>query len=136
MLKAQRLQGVLRWKINFTESGFLGEANLAGWHGIWLDTTSVKSIQDFVDVAAARSKNKDLLGASLPALADFLFSSNSELGKICIAWSGWQELIKSAPEAAQEIADVLDSVCQEHSGVVLVCDSVGTFVGISELSQG
>jgi len=39
MLKAQRLNGVLRWKVTFTESGFKGETNLAAWNGIWIETS-------------------------------------------------------------------------------------------------
>lgn len=136
MLKTQRLNGVVRWKVNFTESGFLGEANLATWSGIWLDTSAVKSIHDFVDIAANQTSNSHLVGATLVELVEAIFpSENSEL-KTCIAWSGWQDLIKSSPEAALEIAEVLDQICHERSAVVLVCDSSGAFPGISELSQG
>ena len=65
MLKAHRLLGVLRWKVNFTESGFSGETNLAGWNGIWLDTSAAKSIQDFVDVVATESNKLNLVYLSL-----------------------------------------------------------------------
>ena len=39
-------------------------------------------------------------------------------------------------QEALEIAEALDLACQERSAVVIVCDSVGSFPGISELSQG
>jgi len=136
MLKAQRLQGVLRWKVNFTESGFTGETNLAGWNGLWLDTSAAKSIQDFVDVVATESKNLSLVGGTLPDLVDSIIPSGDDHGSICIAWTGWQDLMKASPEAALEIAELLDAVCQERSAVVVVCDSAGSFPGISELSQG
>lgn len=136
MLKAHRLLGVLRWKVNFTESGFSGETNLAGWNGIWLDTSAAKSIQDFVDVVATESNKLNLVGGTLSDLIDFVMPSGDAQGSTCIAWTGWQDLMKSAPEAALEIAEILDAVCQERSGVVLVCDSVGSFPGISELAQG
>jgi hypothetical protein len=136
MLKAQRLQGVLRWKVNFTESGFTGETNLAGWSGLWLDTSAAKSIQDFVDVAATESKNSSLVGGALPDLLDAIIPASEGDTNICIAWSGWQDLMKASPEAALEIAELLDAICQERSAVVVVCDSTGSFPGISELSQG
>lgn len=136
MLKAQRLIGVMRWKVNFTESGFKGEANLAAWNGLWLETSQVKSIQDFVDVAANQSANPELVGGTLADLIDTLIANDSALGNTCIAWSGWQDLIKSEPQTALEIAESFDAVCQERSAVLLVCDSVGSFPGISELSQG
>ena len=136
MLKAHRLLGVLRWKVNFTESGFSGETNLAGWNGIWLDTSAAKSIQDFVDVVATESNKLNLVGGTLSDLIDFVMPSGDAQGSTCIAWTGWQDLMKSAPEAALEIAEILDAVCQERSGVVFVCDSVGSCPGISELAQG
>jgi hypothetical protein len=136
MLKAQRLIGVMRWKVNFTESGFKGEANLAAWNGLWLETSGVKSIQDFVDVAATQTSNPQLVGRPLTDLIDTLIPSDSAHGSTCIAWSGWQDLIKSQSQAALDIAEAFDLVCQERSAVVLVCDSVGSFPGISELSQG
>ena len=136
MLKAQRLSGVVRWKVNFTESGFLGESNLAGWNGLWLETSGVKSTQDFVDVSAAQISKPELIGCSLSALTESIFTSDGDGKSTCIAWSGWQDLMKSEPQAALEIAEALDLRSQESSDVVVVCDSVGSFPGISELSQG
>lgn len=136
MLKAQRLQGVLRWKVNFTESGFIGETNLAGWTGLWLDTSAAKSVQDFIDFVATESKNLTLVGGTLSDLVDAIFPLGDDHGSICIGWTGWQDLMKASPEGALEIAELLDSVCQERSAVVVVSDSVGSFPGISELSQG
>jgi hypothetical protein len=136
MLKANRLNGVLRWKVNFTESGFKGETNLAGWNGLWLETSSVKSIQDFVDVAANQTSNPNLIGSTLPELIESLISNSQASEDVCIAWSGWQDLIKSNPQAALEIAEAFESSCQDLSAVVLVCDSAGSFAGISELSAG
>ena len=136
MLKADRLSGVMRWKVNFTESGFKGEANLAAWTGLWLDTSGVKSTQDFVDVAANQTSNPQLVGHTLAELIEKMFSSDTSDDSICVAWSGWQDLMKSAPAEALEIAEAFELGCQERLAVVLVCDSVGSFPGISELSQG
>ena len=136
MLKADRLSGVMRWKVNFTESGFKGEANLAAWNGLWLDTSGVKSIQDFVDVAANQTSNPQLVGHTLAELIEKMFSTDTSDDSICVAWSGWQDLMKSAPAEALEIAEAFELGCQERLAVVLVCDSVGSFPGISELSQG
>lgn len=136
MLKAQRLNGVVRWKVNFTESGFLGEVNLAGWRGTWIETSEVKSLQDFVDVAANQSANPNLIGATLAELIDTVFSDQDSSVGTCIAWTGWQDLLKSSPQVALEIAESFDSACQERQAVVMVCGSVGTFPAISELSQG
>ena len=136
MLKANRLSGVMRWKVNFTESGFSGETNLAAWRGLWLDTSDVKSTQEFVDLTANQTSNPQLVGHDLAELVNVIFSDDNSGGPMCIAWSGWQDLIKAAPEDAQEIAELLDSACQECAGVVLVCDSTGNFPAISELSQG
>ena len=136
MLKAQRLNGVLRWKVTFTEAGFKGETNLAAWNGIWIETSAVKSIQDFVDVVANQISNPKLVGSSLAELIEFMVSGVESIGSTCIGWSGWQDLLKTDPQSALEIAEALDSACQERSAVVIVCDSVGSFPGISELSQG
>ena len=136
MLKANRLSGVMRWKVNFTESGFTGETNLAGWNGVWLATSDVKSVQDFVDLTANQTSNPQLVGHTLAEMIEVIFSADNAAENICVAWSGWQDLIKSAPQEALEIAEALDLGCQERSAVVLVCDSVGSFPGISELSQG
>ena len=136
MLKAQRLNGVLRWKVTFTESGFKGETNLAAWDGIWIETSAVKSTQDFVDVVANQTSNPKLVGSSLAQLIETIFSGVEPAGNTCIGWSGWQDLLKTDPQAALEIAEALDIACQERSAVVVVCDSVGSFPGISELSQG
>lgn len=136
MLKAQRLNGVLRWKVTFTESGFKGETNLAAWNGIWIETSAVKSTQDFVDVVANQTSNPTLVGSSLAQLIETIISGVEPAGNTCIGWSGWQDLLKTDPQVALEIAEALDIACQERSAVVIVCDSVGSFPGISELSQG
>ena len=136
MLKAQRLNGVLRWKVTFTESGFKGETNLAAWNGIWIETSAVKSTQDFVDVVANQTSNPTLVGSSLAQLIETIISGVEPAGNTCIGWSGWQDLLKTDPQAALEIAEALDIACQERTAVVIVCDSVGSFPGISELSQG
>lgn len=136
MLKAQRLNGVLRWKVTFTESGFKGETNLAAWSGIWIETSAVKSTQDFVDVVANQTSNPTLVGSSLGQLIETIISGVEPAGNTCIGWSGWQDLLKTDPQAALGIAEALDLACQERSAVVIVCDSVGSFPGISELSQG
>ena len=136
MLKAQRLSGVMRWKVTFTESGFNGETNLAGWKGVWLDTSAVKSVQDFIDVVANQISRPKLIGATLAELVEVLISGDEKLGDTCIAWTGWQDLMKSDSQGALEIAEALELACQVGSTVVLVCDSVGSFSGISELSQG
>ncbi len=136
MLKAQRLNGVVRWKVNFTESGFMSEVNLATWNGLWLETSEVKKIQDFVDIAANQTSNPQLIGATLGELLAALFTDQDSAVSTCIAWSGWQDLMKTSPQEALEIAESLDLVCHERSAVVLVCGSVGAFPGISELSQG
>ncbi len=136
MLKAQRLSGVMRWKVTFTELGFKGEANLAGWNGVWLETSAVKSVQEFIDVSANQIANPKLVGSSLADFIEILMLRDEKLGSICIAWSGWQDLIKSDPQGALEITEAMELACQEGSRVVLVCDSVGSFPGISELSQG
>jgi len=136
MLKANRLSGVMRWKVNFTESGFSGETNLAGWNGLWLDTTDVKSIQDFVDFAAHQTSNAHLVGCTMADLVTAIFPAENSVENICMAWSGWQDLVKAAPQDAQDIADSFELACQGISAVVVVCDSTGAFPGISELSQG
>lgn len=136
MLKANRLSGAMRWKVNFTEAGFKGEANLAAWNGIWLDTSDVKSIQDFVDVTAIQISSPHLVGHTLAELVSAIFSGGETAGSTCVAWSGWQDLIKVSAQDAQTIAESFDQACSESSGVVLICDSVGSFPGISELSQG
>ena len=136
MLKAQRLSGVMRWKVTFTESGFKGETNLAGWNGIWLETSAVKSVREFIDVCANQIGNPKLIGSSLVEFVETLLAGDEKLGSTCIAWSGWQDLIKSDSQAALEITEAMEVACQEGSNVVLVCDSVGSFPGISELSQG
>lgn len=136
MLKAQRLSGVMRWKVTFSESGFRGETNLAGWNGVWLETSAVKSVQEFIDVSANQIGNPKLIGTSLAKFLEILISSEENLENTCIAWSGWQDLIKSDPQGALEITEAMDAACEENSNVVLVCDSAGSFPGISELSQG
>lgn len=136
MLKAQRLSGVMRWKVTFTESGFRGETNLAGWNGVWLETSSVKSVQEFVDVSANQISIPLLVGSSLAELIQALVSSNEKQVDTCIAWSGWQDLVKADPQGALEITEAMELACQKGSTVILVCDSVGSFSGISELSQG
>ena len=88
MLKAERLSGVLRWKVNFTAQVISGEAGLAGWDHVWLDTKAVKSEQDFVDVAANQIAKPELLGKSVAELINILFASKPETG-ICIAWTNW-----------------------------------------------
>ena len=136
MLKANRLSGVMRWKVNFTESGFKSETTLATWIGMWLDTSGIKTIQDFVDFAANQTSNSHLVGRTLAELVDAILPAGDSAGTTCLAWSGWQDLMKASPSDAQVIAEVLELACQESSAVVLVCDSVGSFPGISELSQG
>jgi hypothetical protein len=136
MLKAHRLSGVMRWRVNFTESGFKGETNLAGWDGLWLDTSHVKSTQDFVDVVAIQTSNSNFVGRTIEELIEKLVVAEDAVGGLCIAWSGWQDLLKASPQAAQDIADSFDLACQDISAVVLVCDTVGSFLGISELAQG
>lgn len=136
MLKAQRLTGVLRWKVNFTEAVVAAEAGLAGWDYIWLDSSGARSEQDFIDLVAQQILRPDLVGCDLTTIAQELVGLDGVAENFCIAWSGWQELVKSDSSAAQRIADELEVAGNEKTNVVLVCDSSGNFPGISELTQG
>ncbi|MFM1778270.1 MAG: hypothetical protein RL741_888 [Actinomycetota bacterium] len=136
MLKAQRLTGVLRWKVNFTEAVVAAEAGLAGWNYIWLDSSGARAEQDFIDLVAQQILRPDLVGCDLVAIAHELVGFDGDTANYCIAWTGWQELVKSDSGAAQRIADELEAAGSEKTNVVLVCDSSGNFPGISELTQG
>ena len=136
MLKAQRLTGVLRWKVNFTEAVVAAEAGLAGWNYIWLYSSGAKSEQDFIDLVAQQILRPDLVGCDLAAIAHELVGLDGVTPECCIAWTGWQELVKSDAGAAQRIAEELEAAGNEKTNVVLVCDSSGNFPGISELTQG
>ena len=135
MLKAERLSGVLRWKVNFSEPVISGEAGLAGWNYIWLDTSSVTSDRELVDVAANQISKPALLGAAISELVTTLIPTPADL-KTVIAWTNWQDLVKADLTTAQNFAEQLDEACQGQSAVVIVCDSVGQFPGIAELTQG
>lgn len=136
MLRAQRLSGVLRWKVNFTETVIAAEAGLAGWDYIWLDSSGARSEQDFIDLVAQQILHPELVGCDLATIAQELVSLGGATTSHCIAWSGWQELVKSDSSAAQRIADALEDAGNEKASVILVCDSGGNFPGISELTQG
>ena len=136
MLKAQRLTGVLRWKVNFTQAVIAAEAGLAGWDFIWLDSSGARSEQDFIDLVAQQILRPDLVGCDLAVIAHQLVGLDGVTASYCIAWTGWQELVKSDSAAAQRIADELEDAGSEKTNVVLVCDSSGNFPGISELTQG
>ena len=135
MLKAQRLSGVLRWKVNFSEQVISGEAELAGWNYIWLDTRAVTTDRELVDLAANQISSPELLDSAISDLVSALVPNGSEQ-KTLIVWSNWQELVKADLTTAQNIAEQLDEACREKSAVVIVCDSVGQFPGIAELTQG
>ena len=135
MLKAQRLSGVLRWKVNFTEQVISGEAELAGWNYIWLDTRAVTTDRELVDLAANQISSPELLDSAISDLVSALVPNGSEQ-KTLIVWSNWQELVKADLTTAQNFAEQLDEACREKSAVVVVCDSVGQFPGIAELTQG
>jgi hypothetical protein len=135
MLKAERLSGVLRWKVNFSEPVISGEAGLAGWNYIWLDTSSVTSDRELVDVAAVQISKPVLLGAAISDLVSALVPTDTDQ-KTCIAWTNWQDLVKADLATAQNLAEQLDEACRDKSVVVIVCDSVGQFPGIAELPQG
>jgi hypothetical protein len=136
MLKAQRLTGVLRWKVNFTEAVIAAEAGLAGWDFIWVDSSGAVSEQDFIDLVAQQLLRPDLVGCDISAIVEELLRRPAATTNLCIAWTGWQELVKADSSAAQRIADQLDEAGSEQANVVLVCDSTGNFLGISELTQG
>lgn len=136
MLKAQRLSGVLRWKVNFTEAVIAAEAGLAGWDFIWIDSSGAVSERDFIDLVAQQLLRPDLVGCGISEIAFELVGRNGMAANVCIAWTGWQELVKSDLSAAQRIADHLDEAGSEPANVVLVCDSSGNFPGLSELTQG
>ena len=51
----------------------MGEVNLAAWNGLWLDTSGVKSTQDFVDIAANQTSNPQLVGHTLAELIEKMF---------------------------------------------------------------
>ena len=136
MLKAQRLAGVLRWKVNFTESVIAAEAGLAGWDFIWIDSSGAVSEQDFIDLVAQQLLRPDLVGCDISVIAQELLRRPAATTNFCIAWTGWQELVKADSSAAQRIADQLDEAGSEQANVILVCDSSGNFPGISELTQG
>jgi len=135
MLKAQRLSGVLRWKVNFSEQVISGEAELAGWNYIWLDTRAVTTDRELVDLAANQISSPELLDSAISDLVSALVPNGSEQ-KTLIVWSNWQELVKADLTTAQNFAEQLDEACREKSAVVIVCDSVGQFPGIAELTQG
>ena len=135
MLKAQRLSGVLRWKVNFSEQVISGEAELAGWNYIWLDTRAVTTDRELVDLAANQISSPELLDSAISDLVSALVPNGSEQ-KTLIVWSNWQELVKADLTTAQNFAEQLDEACREKSAVVVVCDSVGQFPGIAELTQG
>lgn len=136
MLKAQRLAGVLRWKVNFTQPLIAAEANLAGWEFLWLDSTSAATEQEFIDLAAQQILRPDLVGCGLVEIVRELVAFGDSQRDICIAWTGWQDLIKSEPGVAKHIAEEIEEAGSTRANVVLVCDSSGAFPGISELTQG
>lgn len=136
MLKAQRLSGVLRWKVNFTEAVISAEAGLAGWDFIWIDSSGAVSERDFIDLVAQQILRPDLVGCGLSEIAVELVGHNGMAANVCIAWTGWQELVKSDLSVAQLIAEQLDVAGSDPGNVVLVCDSSGNFPGLSELTQG
>jgi hypothetical protein len=136
MLKAQRLDGVLRWKVNFTQPLIAAEANLAGWDFLWLDSASAVTEQEFIDLSAQQISRPDLVGCGLVEIVRELVALGDITRGICIAWTGWQDLIKSDPSVAKLIAEEIEEAGSTRTNVVLVCDSSGAFPGISELTQG
>lgn len=136
MLKAQRLAGVMRWKVNFTSPVISAEANLAGWDFLWLDSSSAVTEREFIDLSAQQISRPDLVGCSLPDIVHELLEYGDLEREICIAWTGWQDLVKAEPLVAKNIAQEIEEAGSARTNVVLVCDSSGNFPGISELTQG
>lgn len=130
LLKSGRLTGVLRWKVDLTESQVEIEANLSGRSGFLLDTSGAKSLSEFFAVAAKQLKlpTSDLTNFELN-LADLLDGGS----EIFIAWTGWQDLVAQSKADSQSIVEIFESFTEKNSTVVLVIDRAGKFDGLGEL---
>ena len=137
LLKTGRLTGVMRWKVNLSESAAKDEAQIAKWRCHYFDSAGAKTIEDCL---AKFSNEPKLAGISLSNLSESftnLFQENQiEIpSKVLVVWSGWQDLIEADSSQARIISDCLEQVLQDNSGLVLVVDSQGKFPDLDQLTS-
>lgn len=132
LLKAGHLHGAIRWKVDIDSGVAEQEIAMAGASQVVLDTTGVKTLDEFFAVFTQQVQGD---GASLVDLSNFESVLAAHGANTAFLWTGWQEFVKHAPADATVVADIFDSVSSQWPGVVLVLGKQGAFPNVGELTS-
>lgn len=101
-----------------------GEAELAGWRALQLDTSDVDSVHAFYDEISAAWALPSWFGRNLDALFDVLGDLTEN--PIVLVWDGSRQLAEVDPMMYSAVVDVLrDAVGQSESFAVIFRDDLG-----------
>lgn len=100
-----------------------GEAELAGWRALQLDTTDVVSVPAFYDEVSAAWNLPSWFGRNLDALFDVLADLTET--PVVLVWDGSSQLAEVDPMLYSAVIDVLrDAVGQSASFAVIFHDDL------------
>lgn len=132
LLNSGHLSGLIRWKVSLTKESIQSESSIARRAGYFLDSTSVKSLEDFLTLTGNQISQKNLNLTNLEqVLLDLPVGENGAV----LAWSGWQEFLKESPTEAKGIASIFEAVANQANWVFLVVDPKGDFPDLAQLAS-
>lgn len=133
LLKSGHLSGVVRWKVDLSNQIVATEISASGFAGYFLETSGAITLEQTFELFSNQLKFGKL---SLTNFESQLKTLVPTQAGIFIAWSGWQDFVKTNPEDAAGVIDIFESACESWPGVVLVVDKVGKFQNLNELAAG
>jgi hypothetical protein len=132
LLKAGHLHGAIRWKVDIDSGVAEQEIAMAGASQVVLDTTGVKTLDEFFAVFTQQVQGESAAHVDLSNFESVLAAHGANTA---LLWTGWQEFVKHAPADASVVADILDSASSQWPGVVLVLGKQGAFPNVGELTS-
>lgn len=99
-----------------------GEAQMAGWHVLPIDTRGIDSMEDFYEALVAAWKLPEWFGRNLDALFDVV-CDQPEL--TLVIWDGLRDLIEIDPIRAEGVVEVLRDAVEQTGLAVIVRDDLG-----------
>lgn len=115
--------GLFSWR-GRADRDLSGEAQMAGWQILPIDTRGIGSWDDFYDTITATWELPDWFGRNLDALFDVL--GDRAVQPLIVIWDGLRDLIDLDPLRAAGLVDVLrDAVDERDQLAVIVRDDLG-----------
>ena len=123
LLEGTTSPGLFSWRGD-PDHDLATEAESAGWRALRLDTTDVRSVDEFYDQVSSQWELPSWFGRNLDALFDVLGDITQT--PVVLVWDGLRQLADVDPMQAAAVLDVLrDAAGQAPSFAAIVLDDLG-----------